>query len=50
MKCLQEITNTFFFNAGEFVKTSDLDGLHWEEGENLKFGKALAKKVKEILG
>ena len=38
----------FFFNAGEFVKTSDLDGLHWEEGENLKFGKAVAKKVKEI--
>ena len=38
----------FFFNAGEFVKSSDLDGLHWEEGENLKFGKAVAKKVKEI--
>jgi len=37
-----------FLNAGEFVKTSDLDGLHWEEGENLKFGRAVAKKVKEI--
>lgn len=39
----------FFFNAGEIVKTSDLDGLHWEEGENLKFGKAIAAKVKQII-
>ena len=37
-----------FLNAGEFVKTSDLDGLHWEEGENLKFGKAIADKVKQL--
>ena len=37
-----------FLNAGDYVKTSDLDGLHWEEGENFKFGRAVADKIRQI--
>ena len=37
-----------FIDAGKFVTTSDIDGLHWEESENLKFGKAVADKISQI--
>ncbi|MCX6089052.1 MAG: SGNH/GDSL hydrolase family protein [Candidatus Atribacteria bacterium] len=38
-----------FLDAGKIVKSSDLDGLHWEAEENLKFGKTVATKVREIV-
>jgi len=37
-----------FLDAGKFVVSSDVDGLHWEAGENEKFGKAVAEKVRQI--
>ncbi|MDK2897037.1 MAG: hypothetical protein PWP04_1157 [Candidatus Atribacteria bacterium] len=38
-----------FLDAGEIVQTSEIDGVHWEEEENLKFARALAQKVREVL-
>jgi lysophospholipase L1-like esterase len=38
-----------FFNAGEVVKTSDIDGIHWEDSANQQFAKALGEKIKNIL-
>ncbi len=37
-------------DAGELVRTSDLDGIHLEAGEHSKLGKAVAARVKEMLG
>jgi len=44
-----EENNIRLFNAGDVVQTSPVDGVHWEVGEHLKFGAAVAKKVLEIL-
>ncbi len=38
-----------FFDAGEVVKTSDIDGIHWEATANQQFAEMLAKKIKDIL-
>ncbi len=38
-----------YINADDIVKTSAIDGVHWDKGEHRKFGKKLAKKVKEII-
>ncbi|MGC8778032.1 MAG: SGNH/GDSL hydrolase family protein [Candidatus Caldatribacteriaceae bacterium] len=37
-----------FFDAGKVVKTSSLDGVHWEEAENRKFAQALAQEIRKI--
>ena len=37
-------------DAGELVRTSDLDGIHLEPGEHRKLGEAVAARVKEMLG
>jgi len=37
-----------FLDAGELIKTSDLDGVHFEREEHHKLGKAVASKVREI--
>ena len=37
------------FNAGDVVKSSTIDGIHFEAGEHLKLGKALADKVREMI-
>lgn len=39
-----------FLDAGEIVKTSDIDGVHWEVEENRKFALKLASRVRNILG
>jgi len=47
----QMIANQFgchFLDAGEIIKSSDIDGLHFDKSEHLKLGKAVAKKVKDI--
>jgi len=38
-----------FLDAGQIVQTSEIDGVHWEEDENLKFGRVLARKIRELL-
>ena len=37
-------------DAGEVVRSSDLDGIHLEVGEHRKLGEAVAARVKEMLG
>ncbi len=39
-----------FLDAGQFVTTSDLDGVHWEAPEHAKLGKAVAAKIRVVLG
>jgi lysophospholipase L1-like esterase len=38
-----------FLNAGEHIRSSDLDGIHFEAAEHAKLGKAVAEKVRSIL-
>ncbi len=38
-----------FFDAGKVVKTSDIDGIHWEDSANRQFAEALREKIKDIL-
>jgi lysophospholipase L1-like esterase len=37
-------------DAGELVRSSDLDGIHLEVGEHRKLGEAVAARVREMLG
>lgn len=39
-----------FFDAGSAIKSSPIDGIHFEVEEHHKLGKALAAKVRQILG
>lgn len=39
-----------FLDTGPVVRTSDLDGIHLEAEEQMKLGKAVAAKVREIFG
>ncbi len=36
-------------DAGKIIRSSDLDGIHFEESEHGKLGKAVAAKVKKLL-
>jgi len=38
-----------FFDAGEVIRTSDLDGIHFEAAEHGKLGRAVAAKVIQML-
>lgn len=38
-----------FFDAGQVIRSSDLDGIHFEAAEHGKLGRAVAAKVKQIL-
>ena len=44
-----QVNQCHFFDAGEVVKTSDIDGIHWEVAANRQFAEALTNKVKDIL-
>lgn len=37
-------------DASTIITSSDLDGIHFEQGEHAKLGQAVAIKVKEIIG
>lgn len=37
-----------FLNASEFIKSSDLDGIHFEQEEHRKLGEAVAQKIAAI--
>jgi hypothetical protein len=41
--------NVEMIDAGAVVKTSDVDGVHLEESEHSKLGKAIALKVKDMM-
>jgi len=38
------------FDASTVIVSSDLDGIHFEQGEHAKLGQAVAVKVREIIG
>jgi lysophospholipase L1-like esterase len=38
-----------FFDAGNVVRSSPVDGLHWEAEEHRKFAEAMAKEVRALL-
>jgi lysophospholipase L1-like esterase len=38
-----------FLDAGELIRTSGLDGVHFEEGEHRKLGQAVAREAKRML-
>lgn len=44
-----QVNQCHFFDAGEVVKTSDIDGIHWEDSANQQFAEALREKIKDIL-
>ena len=37
-----------FLDASEFIKSSDLDGIHFEQEEHHKLGEAVAQKITDI--
>ena len=39
-----------FLNAGSVIVSSRLDGIHFEAGEHVKLGKAVAAKAKALIG
>ena len=39
-----------FLNAGEVIRSSDIDGIHFDLEEHAKLGNAVAAKVKQLLG
>ena len=38
-----------FLNASDYIESSPIDGIHWEEEEHEKFAVAVASKVREII-
>jgi lysophospholipase L1-like esterase len=48
-----DIAATFgchFIDAGKIISSSSDDGIHFDIGEHIKLGKAVAEKVRDILG
>lgn len=39
-----------FLDAGKVIVSSPVDGLHWDASEHAKLAKAMAQRVREILG
>ncbi|MEA2530751.1 MAG: hypothetical protein QOG89_2395, partial [Thermomicrobiales bacterium] len=37
-------------DAGDVIRSSDLDGIHFEADEHRKLGEAVAGEVKRLLG
>ena len=37
-----------FLDAAEYIRSSDLDGIHFEREEHRKLGEAVGKKIKQI--
>lgn len=38
-----------YLNAGDYIRSSDLDGIHFEAAEHEKLGMAVAEKIRELL-
>ena len=41
--------DTYFMNAADYAKASDIDGIHMVQEEHKKLANAFADKIKEIL-
>ena len=39
----------WYFDAGQVVRTSSMDGVHWEARYHAAFGEAMAEEVRQIL-
>lgn len=48
-EALAEFCGVPFLNAGDFIKTEGVDGIHFTAENNITLGKAIADKVKTIL-
>jgi len=46
---LADFMKVHFLNAGDHITTDGVDGIHFTEDNNLVLGKAVAKKVQEIM-
>jgi lysophospholipase L1-like esterase len=38
-----------FLDAGQIIRSSDLDGIHFEEKDHLALGRAVAREIRNIL-
>ncbi|MDY5731339.1 MAG: GDSL-type esterase/lipase family protein [Eubacteriales bacterium] len=48
IKQTAEENNCYFLNAGDYVSSSFVDGIHLEEKDHIALAKALAEKIQEI--
>jgi lysophospholipase L1-like esterase len=48
-KAISEQRGFLLFNAGKVIRSSPLDGIHFEASEHIKLGQALAEKVLKII-
>jgi lysophospholipase L1-like esterase len=39
-----------FFDAGSVIRSSDADGIHFDPDQHEVFGKALARKIRDLIG
>lgn len=39
-----------FFDAGSVIRSSDVDGIHFDADQHRRLGEALAKRVRELIG
>lgn len=46
---LPDEEDTYFMNAADYAKASDIDGIHMVPEEHKKLANAFADKIKEIL-
>ena len=46
---LADEEDTYFMNAADYAKASDIDGIHMVPEEHKKLANAFADKIKEIL-
>lgn len=44
------LRNCDFLDAGAHIRTSDVDGVHFDEDQLAPLGRAVASKIKEIIG
>lgn len=49
-RAVAEELRCHFLNTADVVRSSDLDGIHLEPADQIKLGKAVASKVREIFG
>jgi lysophospholipase L1-like esterase len=47
---IAETFGCYFIDASKIIRSSPDDGIHFDAGEHAKLGKAVAEKVREIMG
>jgi lysophospholipase L1-like esterase len=48
IKAMTDRLGVGFFDAGSVIKVSPVDGIHYEAGDQVALGQALAGKVREV--